>query len=140
LKKYLSNHHSVSDAVLVAGDFNVAPEDRDCHDPKAWSGKILFSDPEKEALKDVTAWGLFDTFRRHHEEGGHYSWWDYRALAFPRNHGLRIDFILASKPLWETCTEANILREERKGPLPSDHAPVTAKFSYTACKAEGQRP
>ncbi len=129
LKTYLAAWHSPSEPLVVVGDFNVAPEDRDVHDPKAWEGQILCSAPERAALKSVCDFGLEDTFRKFHPEAGLYSWWDYRMLGFPKNRGLRIDFVLATKPLYEKCTAAAILRDERKGALPSDHAPVSATFT-----------
>ena len=112
--------------VLVCGDFNVAPEDRDVWDPEQWRGQILFSEPEKEALRKVMAWGLSDALRIHRQEGGIYTWWDYRAGAFHRGWGLRIDHILLSAPLVKRCTGVEIDRNERKGEKPSDHAPVIA--------------
>lgn len=114
--------------VLMCGDFNVAPEDRDVWDPEQWRGQVLFSDPEKAALRKVVEWGLTDTLRMHHSEGGLYTWWDYRAGAFHRGWGLRIDHILVSAPLAQRCTAVEIDREERKGEKPSDHAPVIATF------------
>lgn len=129
LRAFLDGRHTPRDPVLVAGDFNVAPEDRDVHDPAAWRGQILFSDPEKSALANVCAFGLHDTFRKFHADAGHYSWWDYRMLGFPKNRGLRIDFILATAPLLERCRAASIARDERKGQQPSDHAPVVAEFA-----------
>ena len=113
---------------IIGGDFNVAPEDRDIHDPDLWSGKILCSDPERKSLQQLMALGLNDTFRTLHTEGGQFSWWDYRALGFPKNHGLRIDLLLASRSLAGHCTQATIERSYRKGPSPSDHAPVSAVF------------
>jgi len=83
----------------------------------------------RAALRGVTAWGLTDTFRLHHQEGGFYSWWDYRMLSFPKNDGLRLDLILATRPLTERCTETSIDRNERKGKLASDHVPVLATFA-----------
>lgn len=128
LRRLLDADFEPSENLVIAGDFNVAPEDRDVHDPNAWRGKILFSEPEKAALKDVMEFGLVDVFRRHHAAPGLYSWWDYRQMGFPFNRGLRIDFILASDPLAEKCRECFIDREERKGEKPSDHAPVIADF------------
>ena len=128
LKAFLQRTHQTTEKIVIAGDFNVAPEDRDCHDPKLWEGQILFSEAEKAALREVCHFGLYDTFRKHHSEGSHYSWWDYRQLSFPKDKGMRIDFVLATKPLLEACNAATIIRAERKGPLPSDHAPVMAEF------------
>lgn len=128
LRTYLDVQAPKGSRFLLGGDFNVAPEDRDCHDPKAWEGQILFSQPEKDALAKVVAADLHDTFRKHRSEGGYYSWWDYRMLGFPKNRGMRIDFLLASSELYERCTSSRIDRNERKGTLPSDHAPVIAEF------------
>jgi exodeoxyribonuclease III len=115
--------------VIVCGDFNVAPEDRDAHDPALWRGAIMCSEEERAAFRAFEQIGLRDTFRIHHAEGGLFSWWDYRMLAFQKNRGLRIDAILASESLAERCTAAGIDREMRKGKDPSDHAPVWAEFS-----------
>jgi exodeoxyribonuclease III len=128
LRLYLEKRHKSSERLIVLGDFNVAPEPRDVHDPKAWEGKILFSQPERDALANLCNFGLVDTFRLIHSEGGFYSWWDYRALAFPFNKGVRIDFILATNPVATRCISSSIDREERKGERPSDHAPVLADF------------
>ena len=114
--------------VAVAGDLNVAPEDRDTHDPDLWRGAIMCSEPEREAFQALIGAGFADTLRLHHQEAGLFSWWDYRLLAFPKNRGLRIDAILASRALAEKCTDGGIDREMRKGKEPSDHAPVWADF------------
>jgi exodeoxyribonuclease-3 len=114
--------------LVVCGDLNVAPEDRDVHDPQLWRGAIMCSEGERNALRDLCTVGLTDTLRLHHREGGLFSWWDYRMLAFPKNRGLRIDAILADRALAEKCTAAGIDREMRKGKDPSDHAPVWAEF------------
>jgi exodeoxyribonuclease-3 len=114
---------------VLGGDFNVAPEDRDVHDPDQWRDQILFSDPEKAGLSTLVAdVGLHDTFRKHHSEAGHFSWWDYRMLGFQKDKGLRIDFLFATPSMLEICTGARIDRDERRGKLPSDHAPVIAEF------------
>jgi exodeoxyribonuclease-3 len=117
-----------SDYLAVCGDLNVAPEDLDVHDPQLWRGAIMCSEGERNALRDLCAVGLTDTLRLHHREGGLFSWWDYRMLAFPKNRGLRIDAILADRALAEKCTVAGIDRDMRKGKDPSDHAPVWAEF------------
>jgi len=127
LRALLDGHDRQSE-VLVCGDFNVAPEDRDVWDPEQWRGQILFSDPEKAALGNIVDWGLVDALRMHHPEGGLYTWWDYRAGAFHRGWGLRIDHILVSAPLAKRCVAVEIDRGERKGEKPSDHAPVIATF------------
>jgi exodeoxyribonuclease-3 len=118
-----------NDKVVVAGDLNVAPADVDVHDPDLWRGAIMCSEDERAALHGLTEIGFRDTFRLHHQETGLFSWWDYRMLAFPKNRGLRIDAILASKELSGKCTAAGIDREMRKGKEPSDHAPVWAEFA-----------
>ena len=114
--------------VMVCGDFNVAPEDIDTHDPVLWRGAIMCSDNERAAFRDLCDVGLVDTLRMHHREGGLFTWWDYRMLAFPKNRGLRIDAVLASKSLAKTCTATGIDRDMRKGKEPSDHAPIWAEF------------
>ncbi|MCB0405441.1 MAG: endonuclease/exonuclease/phosphatase family protein, partial [Bdellovibrionales bacterium] len=113
---------------LVLGDFNVAPQAQDVHDPAAWAGRILFSAPERLALSGILELGFVDVFRSLVTTGGHYSWWDYCQLAFPKNNGLRIDLILASLDLAPRFRECYIDRDERKGSKPSDHAPVFALF------------
>jgi exodeoxyribonuclease-3 len=128
LRAYLDSASSPDKDVLICGDFNIAPEDRDVWDPEKWRGQVLFSEPEKDALKNLMAWGLVDSFRLHRSEGGLYTWWDYRAGAFHRGWGLRIDHILVSNSLAKRCTSVEIDRNERKGEKPSDHAPVIASF------------
>jgi exodeoxyribonuclease-3 len=124
LRAYLADACRPTDPVLVCGDFNVAPEDRDVHDPELWRGQLLFHPAERAALQDLMAWGLVDAFRLGTADAGHHSWWDYRAGAFHKGHGLRIDLILVSPPL-AACTRSVVIdREARKGPKPSDHAPV----------------
>jgi exodeoxyribonuclease-3 len=115
--------------LLVCGDFNVAPNDTDVHDPALWRGAIMCSEGERAAFRDLCAIGLSDTLRLLHPEQGLFSWWDYRMLAFPKNRGLRIDAILAGSELAANCTAAGIDREMRKGKEPSDHAPVWAEFA-----------
>jgi exodeoxyribonuclease-3 len=113
---------------VICGDFNIAPTDADVHDPDLWAGKILCSEAERGALEAIRGWGWIDLFRRHHPEGGHYSWWDYRAGGFRRNHGLRIDHIWATASLAAGCTAAWIDKIPRALEKPSDHAPVVAEF------------
>ncbi|MGH8497018.1 MAG: exodeoxyribonuclease III [Gammaproteobacteria bacterium] len=114
--------------VAVIGDFNVAPEDRDVHDPQAWEGSVLVSEPEREALRGVLSLGLTDTFRLFDQADRSFSWWDYRAANFRRNRGLRIDLILASERLARECSSSQIDKEPRRWERPSDHAPVVAEF------------
>ena len=110
--------------LVVLGDFNIAPDDRDVHDPVAWHERILCSTPEREALGRLLALGLHDTFRMFEEAAGHFSWWDYRQAAFRRNLGLRIDLVLVSDALRAHCTGAGIDPVPRTWERPSDHAPV----------------
>ena len=117
--------------MLLCGDFNIAPEARDVYDAAQAEGQILFHPDERAAFARLLAWGLRDTLRLHRQEGGLYSWWDYRALAFQRNLGFRIDHILVTPPLAARCTTVTLERELRKLPKPSDHIPVVATFSET---------
>ncbi len=116
-------------ALAVAGDFNVAPEDRDVHDPALWQGQVLCSEPERAAFRGLLDAGLVDSFRLFDQPEKTFSWWDYRQLAFPKNRGLRIDHVLLSAPLAARCTASRIDRNARKGEKPSDHAPVYAELS-----------
>jgi exodeoxyribonuclease III len=129
LREFLDQSYDPSSQVLICGDFNVAPEDRDVHDPRLWQNRVLCSEPERAALQHVKAWGFTDTFRLHTEEAGHYSWWDYRAGAFRRNLGLRIDHVWASAPLAVRSRTTWIDKEPRAWERPSDHAPVVAEFA-----------
>lgn len=113
---------------VVMGDFNIAPEDRDVHDPAAWAGKILCSEEERHALGKLLDLGFVDTFRLFAQPEGAFSWWDYRAAGFRRNLGLRIDLILASRGLASRCTASTIDRTPRTWERPSDHAPAMAIF------------
>ena len=124
LRAFLEKDSSPDHALALCGDLNIAPSDIDVHDPEAWRDQILCSEPERQALSDLSAWGLIDSFRRLYPEEVAYSWWDYRQLGFPKNRGLRIDHILATPPLMERCRAVEIDREERKGKGASDHAPV----------------
>lgn len=128
LKNYLAHQLQQHERLLVLGDFNIAPEDRDVYDPKAWEGQVLVSEPERQALRDIMSLGLQDAFRIFEEAGGHYSWWDYRAGAFRRNHGLRIDHILITSSLRAGCTACEIDKFTRASERPSDHAPIIACF------------
>jgi exodeoxyribonuclease-3 len=125
---YVTDQLRQHQRLVVLGDFNIAPEDRDVHDPVAWHERILCSTPEREALHRMQELGLHDTFRLFDQEAQSYSWWDYRAAAFRRNLGLRIDLILASQSLADACTACLIDKEPRRRERPSDHAPVIAEF------------
>ena len=115
--------------LVVLGDFNIAPEDRDVHDPAAWAGQVLCSVADRAALQAIQSLGLQDTFRLFTQADKSFSWWDYRAGGFRRNHGLRIDLILASQALAERCQACVIDREPRTWEKPSDHTPVIAEFA-----------
>jgi len=128
LRRYAGVQMKRYPKLALLGDFNIAPEDRDVHDPEAWQGSVLVSGPEREAFRALLELGLVDVFRRFDQPPESFSWWDYRAAAFRRNHGLRIDHILCSRALAETCTCCTIDREPRALERPSDHAPVVAVF------------
>jgi exodeoxyribonuclease-3 len=115
--------------MIVLGDFNIAPVDRDVHDPEAWRGQVLCSEPERQALRGILDLGFVDSFRAFVDEAGHFSWWDYRQGAFRRNLGLRIDLILASESLRACMTGASIDRTPRTWERPSDHAPVMLELA-----------
>jgi exodeoxyribonuclease-3 len=124
LREELARHPRM----VVVGDFNIAPEDRDVHDPEEWRGRIMCSDAERERLALLRELGFVDVFRRFEQPEKSFSWWDYRAGNFRRNRGLRIDLILASPALAESCTASGIDVEPRRRDQPSDHAPVWATF------------
>lgn len=121
---YLRAERERHDQVVVLGDFNIAPDDRDVHDPEAWRDQILCSEPERAALRGILELGFIDSFRAFIGDGGHFSWWDYRQGAFRRNIGLRIDLILASEALRGRLAGASIDRTPRAWERPSDHTPV----------------
>src|SRR5262249_43421052 len=123
LRKFFDELYDTKEPVLMCGDFNVAPEDRDVHNADLWRGRILFSEPEKEALARVRDWGFVDAFRMHNQGDKEFSWWDYRAGAFRRNLGLRIDHIWLTKALASRCKSVVIDREPRRWEKPSDHTP-----------------
>ena len=128
MKQIESELQAHRDAILL-GDFNIAPEDRDVHDPAAWAGKVLCSTRERKALAKLLDLGFVDVFRSFDQADGAYSWWDYRAGAFRRNRGLRIDLILASPALSRRCQECRIDPKPRRLERPSDHTPVIAEFA-----------
>jgi exodeoxyribonuclease III len=115
--------------LAVVGDFNIAPEPEDVHDPALWEAKIHFTPPERVALKSILALGLKDSFRLFEQPEGSYTWWDYRMMAFRRKMGLRIDHILLSPQLAGLCTSCTIDIEPRRAERPSDHAPVIAELN-----------
>ncbi len=126
LARWLADAADPGEPLVLGGDFNVAPADADVWDPEACHGGTHVSPPEREAFARLLGWGLVDAYRRHHLEPGRFTWWDYRGGSFYKNVGMRIDHLLATRPLAERTVGAEIDREARKGkPIPSDHAPVT---------------
>lgn len=115
--------------MIILGDFNIAPEEIDVHDPKLWDGKVLFSEPERKAFRETLQVGFKDCFRALSPEAQEFTWWDYRLNAFKRKMGLRIDHILASTALFPSCQTCYIDPAPRKWERPSDHAPVIAEFA-----------
>jgi exodeoxyribonuclease-3 len=126
---FLGGELARHEALVVAGDFNIAPEDRDVHEPELWRGQVLCTDAERQVFRDWQALGMRDSFRLFDQPEKTFSWWDYRQLAFPKNHGLRIDHILLTPALASRCTSCRIDRNARKGERPSDHAPVIAELA-----------
>jgi exodeoxyribonuclease-3 len=126
LHDWLQQEYAAHPALAVLGDYNIAPDDRDVHDPAAWVGQVLVSDLERAALTRLTALGLTDAFRLFEQAEKSFSWWDYRQLGFRLNKGMRIDHILLSPTLAARCNACVIDRVPRKWEQPSDHAPVIA--------------
>lgn len=120
---------STHDQLALCGDYNIAPDDRDVHDPKSWAGQILCSELERNAFQRLIGLGMADSFRLFEQAEKTFSWWDYRMLGFQKNKGLRIDLILLSNHLNLRCIAAGIDRAPRKLERPSDHAPVWATLS-----------
>jgi exodeoxyribonuclease-3 len=129
LTDWLRGELTMHPRLALLGDYNIAPEDRDVHDPKAWVGQNLVSEPERAAMRGLVALGMQDAFRRFEQPAGSYTWWDYRMQAFRRKMGLRIDHILLSPDLAKRCTACSVDIEPRKLERPSDHAPVIAELS-----------
>ena len=129
LRAHVAQNSSPSDAVIVTGDFNIAPEDKDVFDPSKMVGSTHVSVAEREELEALCRWGMSDVFRHHHPEPTLYSWWDYRAGDFHMGRGMRIDLILGTASVVERSTFCVIDRNARKGTLPSDHAPVLVDLS-----------
>jgi exodeoxyribonuclease-3 len=128
LRRHITSSCDPMSNVVVCGDWNVAPDDRDVWDPTKLHGATHISQPERDAVAAITGWGMEDVFRRIYDQERLYSWWDYRAGDFHEGRGLRIDLVLASKPMAERATFALIDRNARKGKLPSDHAPLLVDF------------
>jgi exodeoxyribonuclease-3 len=129
LRRHLDCVATPDDQHVVAGDFNIAPDDRDVYDPAKFVGATHTSPPERELLGELHAWGLTDLFRRFYEQDRLYSWWDYRAGDFHQGRGLRIDLLLATAPLAARAEWSIVDRNARKGQQPSDHAPVVVDFA-----------
>jgi exodeoxyribonuclease-3 len=130
LRTLLTEELARHSALLVVGDFNIAPDDRDVHNPVAWQDHVLCTPAERAALRSLYDLGLQDVFRGFSQPDKTFSWWDYRGAAFRRNQGLRIDLVLASGTLSQKCMGCRIDREPRGWERPSDHVPVVAEFAY----------
>ncbi|MGA1362300.1 MAG: exodeoxyribonuclease III [Ilumatobacteraceae bacterium] len=128
LRQHLDADSSPDDDVVVTGDFNIAPDDRDVWDPAQFVGATHVSEPERDALREVCGFGLEDTFRLFNGDGGVFSWWDYRGGSFHKKQGMRIDLVLASRSVAARAVSSTIDREARKGEKPSDHAPVVLEI------------
>jgi len=127
---FISEQIQEYDNVVVLGDFNIAPDNRDVWDADYWQGKILCTDKERQKLNNILDLGFDDSFRLLHDDAGHFSWWDYRMAGFQRNLGLRIDLILTNESMSEMLTSAYIDKTPRAWERPSDHTPVIAEFDY----------
>jgi exodeoxyribonuclease-3 len=137
LLRWFQEAASPDEPLVIGGDFNVAPEDADVWDPKAAHGGTHVSPAEREAFGKLRLWGLVDVYRKHHPEPDRYTWWDYRAGNFHKNIGMRIDHLLATRPLAERSLWAEIDREARKGkPIPSDHAPLMVDVDQPGCPVD----
>lgn len=129
LRDHLASDSTPDRPVIVAGDFNIAPDDRDVHDPSKFIGATHVSEPERQSLRALEAWGLVDLFRDRFDEDRMYSWWDYRAGAFNKAEGLRIDLILGTESVRARSRWVIIDRQARKGDKPSDHSPVVVDLN-----------
>ncbi|MGB1800138.1 MAG: exodeoxyribonuclease III [Gammaproteobacteria bacterium] len=130
LHPFIKQLQKENDRLIILGDFNIAPEDQDVHNPEAWAGGILVSPAERDEFEKLLSHGMKDCFRLFDQEEKSFSWWDYRAAAFRRGRGLRIDHILASESLADSCRACYIDKEPRKLERPSDHTPVVAEFEF----------
>ncbi len=128
LSSWLESELAKNREIAVLGDYNIAPEDRDVHDPAAWEGSVLVSPQEREAFRRILDLGFVDSFRLFEQEEKSFTWWDYRMNAFRRNMGLRIDHVLLSRSLAEKCSGCRVDKLPRKADRPSDHAPVIAEL------------
>lgn len=128
-RHHLARHHRPDEPLVICGDYNVAPEPEDVYDPPSWTNEPIFHADARAALHRIEEFGLVDVVRKHHPQPGLYTYWDYRMLAFPKNHGLRIDHVFATAPMAERCTSAQVDRDSRKGKTPSDHAALITEFA-----------
>jgi exodeoxyribonuclease-3 len=131
LQTWLTEELEQNPRLALLGDYNIAPEDQDAHDPKAWEGQNLVSPPERNAFQELINLGLTDSFRMFEQAPKTFSWWDYRMMGFRRNAGMRIDHILLSEALKEKCSASTVDKEPRTWEQPSDHAPVIATIQKT---------
>lgn len=129
LTAWLKTEMASYSKLALLGDYNIAPQDADVHDPKKWEGQVLVSAPERDAFQALLDLGLTDSFRLFDQPEKSFSWWDYRGFGFRKNAGMRIDHILLSAELVPLCSECVIDIEPRKNERPSDHTPVIAKIS-----------
>ena len=129
LEKWLAEELAAHPQLVLAGDFNIVPDDRDVYDPVAWAGKVLCSEPERASFRRMLELGLVDSFRLFEQPEKTFSWWDYRMLGFQKNLGMRIDHLLLSAPLAARCTASTIDRAPRKRERPSDHAPAVVELA-----------
>jgi len=130
LKNFLQEELKKYPKIIILGDFNIAPDDLDVHDPLAWEGQVLCSVPEREAFRHILKLGFHDCFRMRTPTEQVFTWWDYRMNALKRNRGLRIDHILASDAIASACTNCFVDKTPRLWERPSDHAPVIAEFNF----------
>ncbi|MCP9493006.1 MAG: exodeoxyribonuclease III [Pyrinomonadaceae bacterium MAG19_C2-C3] len=128
-KTFIETNYGRDENIVVCGDFNIAPDDRDVHNPAAWAGSVLVSEPEREALDELKEWGFTDSFRLHEKQAEYFSWWDYRSGDFRRNAGARIDHVLISDGLISRSVKTWIDVEPRRWERPSDHTPVIAELA-----------
>lgn len=130
IQQFLKNELATHPMLAVVGDYNIAPDDRDVHDPQAWHEQVLCSTPEREHFKGLLSLGLHDAFRLKEQDENLFSWWDYRQAAFRRNRGLRIDHLLITHSLATRCTDSGVDTGPRKKEQPSDHAPAWADIAW----------
>jgi exodeoxyribonuclease III len=129
LPAWLDANASPEEDLVLGGDFNIAPTDLDVYDPLVYIGTTHTSPAERQAFQRLLDWGLVDAYRMHHPEPGRFTWWDYRAGHFHKGFGMRIDHLLLSRSLAARSVAAEIDRNARKGPAPSDHAPLYVDVS-----------